>query len=224
MIAGMRILVPLLIPASLAFAQGEPAVRVDNASVRVVDAVNAPHVRSAMHEHKLNRVTVYLSPCDMRLTPSGGAAKDYHGKYGDVVWSPAAGMHTAENLSDAPCRIIEVELKPGEGRKPVAAGAFDPVAVDPRHYKVVLDNAQVRVLRARFGPHETTAMHQHARDRVTIFLTDADLRPTTSDGVTREVHGKAGDVAFAAGGAVKHTENNAAAQPFEVIAIELKSR
>ena len=34
-----------------------------------------------------------------------------------------------------------------------AALAQDAAKVDPKHYKVLIDNAQVRVLRIHYGPH-----------------------------------------------------------------------
>jgi hypothetical protein len=37
----------------------------------------------------------------------------------------------------------------------------DPVAVDPQHYKVEMENDQVRALRITYGPHEKSVMHGH---------------------------------------------------------------
>ncbi|MFN2500252.1 MAG: hypothetical protein ABR557_14310, partial [Pyrinomonadaceae bacterium] len=39
--------------------------------------------------------------------------------------------------------------------------AQDPVKVDPKHYSVEFENAQVRVLRIKYGPHEKSVMHWH---------------------------------------------------------------
>ena len=41
--------------------------------------------------------------------------------------------------------------------------AQDPVKVDPKHYKVELENAQVRVLRIHYGPHEKSVMQVRVR-------------------------------------------------------------
>ena len=41
-----------------------------------------------------------------------------------------------------------------------SARAQDPVKVDAKHYQVVLENAQVRVLHIRYGPHEKSVMHK----------------------------------------------------------------
>src|ERR1700735_4725058 len=38
------------------------------------------------------------------------------------------------------------------------AFAQDPVKVDPKHYKVEFENAQVRILRIHYGPHEKSVM------------------------------------------------------------------
>jgi hypothetical protein len=35
----------------------------------------------------------------------------------------------------------------------------DPVKVDPKHYKLVSENAEVRILRFQYGPHEKSVMH-----------------------------------------------------------------
>ena len=56
-----------------------------------------------------------------------------------------------------------------------AALAQDPVKVDPRHYKVEFENAQVRVLRIHYGPHETSVMHTHP-DGVVVSLSDSRTR------------------------------------------------
>jgi radical SAM protein with 4Fe4S-binding SPASM domain len=68
----------------------------------------------------------------------------------------------------------------------------DPVQIDGKHYKVVSENDQVRVLRVSYGPHEKSVMHEHP-SLVAVFLNDANFRFTFSDGRTEENSGKAGD-------------------------------
>ncbi len=95
----------------------------------------------------------------------------------------------------------------------------DPVKVDPKHYKVELENDRVRVLRITYGPGEKSVMHGHPA-LVGVFLTDAHFRFTYPDGRTEDIRGKAGEVmsfdAFA------HLPENLSGNPFEAIAIELK--
>ena len=42
---------------------------------------------------------------------------------------------------------------------PLAAGAQDPVKVDPGHYKVLIDNPSVRVLQVTVAVGAKTLMH-----------------------------------------------------------------
>lgn len=59
--------------------------------------------------------------------------------------------------------------------------AQDPVQVDPAHYKVVLENPSVRVLRVILPPGATTPMHQHP-DFVVIAMRWIKVRFETPDG------------------------------------------
>jgi quercetin dioxygenase-like cupin family protein len=42
-----------------------------------------------------------------------------------------------------------------------AVFAQDPVKIDPGHYKVVFENASVRVLKIGYAPGAKSPMHQH---------------------------------------------------------------
>ena len=96
----------------------------------------------------------------------------------------------------------------------------DPVKVDPQHYKVEFENAQVRVLRVHFGPHERSVMHSHP-DGVAIFLSDVHNRSTTPDGKTMERKGKAGDTSWVP--AASHLPENLLDTPLDALLVELKS-
>ncbi len=100
------------------------------------------------------------------------------------------------------------------------AMAQDPTEVDSKHYKVVFENDQVRVLRITYGPHYMGVMHEHPASLV-VWLTDGDGIITSADGKAEEIHAKAGDVTWNA--PAKHRGENMSDQPFEVIEIELKN-
>ena len=97
--------------------------------------------------------------------------------------------------------------------------AQDPINVDPKHYKVEMENDRVRVLRIRYGPHEKSVMHGHPPS-VGVFLNDVHFRFTYPDGKTDEGSAKAGDVMYF--DAIEHLPENLGGQAFEVIAVELK--
>ena len=103
----------------------------------------------------------------------------------------------------------------------VPAMAQDAVKVDSKHYKVEFENAQVRVLRVTYAPHEKSVMHGHPAN-VAVFLTDGKVRFTLPDGKTQDVAVKAGTTQWDAGG--KHLPENVGDKPFELVLVELKGK
>ena len=96
---------------------------------------------------------------------------------------------------------------------------LDPVKLDPKHYKVVINNDQVRVLRAKYGPHEKSVMHEHPAS-VAVFMSDGHVKFTLPDGTSQDNNSKAHDATWADAG--KHLPENVGDTPLEVIVIELK--
>ena len=99
--------------------------------------------------------------------------------------------------------------------------AQDPVKVDPKHYKIEVENDQVRVLRITYGPHEKSVMHGHPSG-VVIFLTAAHFKFTLPGGKSQEKRWKAGETSLAAAG--KHLPENLSDKPAEAILVELKAK
>ena len=99
--------------------------------------------------------------------------------------------------------------------------AQDPVKVDSKHYKVEFENARVRVLRVKYGPHEKSVMHRHP-DCVAIFQTDSHVRFTYPGGKTEDRDVKAGQAIWTP--AVRHLPENLTDQDMEVILVEQKVR
>ncbi len=99
--------------------------------------------------------------------------------------------------------------------------AQDAVKVDPKHYTVVTENDQVRVLRAHYGPHEKSVLHSHPAT-VAVFLTDAKGQFTFADGKTQAFDVKAGEAQY--GPAIVHIPENTGDVAMEVIVVELKGK
>jgi len=59
--------------------------------------------------------------------------------------------------------------------------AQDAVKVDPAHYKVVFENASVRVLKIGYAPGAKSSMHQHP-DSIVVPLAASKVRFTLPDG------------------------------------------
>ena len=99
--------------------------------------------------------------------------------------------------------------------------AQDAVKADPKHYSVVTENDQVRILKVHYGPHEKSVMHSHP-NTVAVFLTDAKGTFTFPDGKKQEFAVKAGDSQYTAAGT--HLSENTGDKEMQVIVIELKGK
>jgi len=192
-------------------AQNAPAPagitqKLDTPQARVIVATLQPRTPSISKSgHATDRVLIYLDNGVM-TRKEGEQSTTINFKRGDVRWRPASGAYVAENTSDRPIRILEVDLKGGPTGTPYAT-ALDPTVVDAKHYKVDFENEHVRVLRIHFEPHEKSPSHQHMLNRVVLYLND-------------QSGAKADDVRMS--GAATHVEENASDQPADRIAVELK--
>ena len=101
----------------------------------------------------------------------------------------------------------------------VVAKAQDPAKVDPTHYKVLLDNEYLRILDVRQKPGDKSPMHSHPHHAV-YWLTDSTLKFTSSDGKTKTVTTKPGQVVWRE--AETHTVEITGKTPSHALDIELK--
>jgi quercetin dioxygenase-like cupin family protein len=93
--------------------------------------------------------------------------------------------------------------------------------VDAKHYSVVSENAQVRILKVHYGAHEKSIMHSHPAT-VAVFLSDGKGRFTFPDGKSQDFVVKSGDAMYSA--AATHLPENTGDQPLDLIVIELKGK
>src|SRR3989441_9548215 len=106
-------------------AQSPPAPaavtpRLDTAQARVIVATLEPRTPAiAKNGHATNRVLVYLDDGVM-TREEGGQSTRIEFRRGDVRWRPASGAYVAENISDYPVRILQIDLKgPPAGKAPL---------------------------------------------------------------------------------------------------------
>lgn len=99
--------------------------------------------------------------------------------------------------------------------------AQDAVKVDPKHYTVVSENDQVRILKVHYGPHEKSVMHSHPAT-VAVFLTDAQGQFNFPDGKKESFDIKAGTAQYTATNT--HLPENTGENGMDVIVVELKSK
>jgi len=99
--------------------------------------------------------------------------------------------------------------------------AQDAAKVDPKHYTVISDNAEVRILRVHYGAHEKSIMHSHP-DSVAVFLNDATVHFTLPDGKAQDSTVKAGQSMFTPAGT--HLPENTGDKGMDLILVELKGK
>ena len=98
--------------------------------------------------------------------------------------------------------------------------AQDPVKVDPKHYHLMFENDQVRVLHIIYAPGEKSVMHEHP-DSVAVFLTDQQVKFTYPDGKSEVVDSKAKGTLWTKAG--EHLPENTGKGSLELILVEMKS-
>ncbi len=218
MLRPFRYLAGIGVLLACAASAGAQAV-IDNDQVRVLKVTEQPHRKTRPHEHKVNRVMIYLNAGKQEFVEDGKTSY-LEFKAGQPLWSPARGTHTAESVGTEPFTVIEVELKK-EG-DPAKGGIWPlhPLKTDPKHYRLEFENSQVRVFRGYFPPGESGPVHEHTLNRVVVALNDQTAE-VTSDGKTETWQEKAGEVSYA--GIARHSERNAGTKPLELVVIDLKN-
>ena len=103
---------------------------------------------------------------------------------------------------------------------PACVRAQDVVQVAGDSHKVILENAQVRVLAVTLKPGQKAPMHSHPAN-VSYVLSDGKLRVTMADGKTVDKEPKAGTASWSE--AVSHAVENIGSADFTQVQIELKN-
>jgi hypothetical protein len=189
------------VAAFAAIAAAPSATFFDNDQVKVVRALEKVHVKGKFHEHKVNRVMIYLQSGRQHFEyKDGRAPADFDWKAGQVVWSKPDGMHSPEVTSEQPFNIVEVEVK-----KPGTAASMGTLKGVPKHARVELENDQVRVLRVKLGAHEKAGKVAFAGNSVTVFLSGK----------------RAGEAVWETAGSGEL--ENQGDEPLEMVIVELKS-
>ncbi len=202
----------LLAGALTVSAQNAPSAaaitsKLDTPQVRVYVAMLQPHTPApSPNGHATDRVLIYLDD-GVLARKDGDSVQKFEFHRGDVRWRPASGAYVAENISDRPIRILEIDLKSKSAGARAAATKLDPAVVDPRHYRVEFENELVRVLRVHYDAHDQGEEHEHLLNRVVLYLND-------------QPGAKADDVRIS--GPAKHTERNNSDRPADRIAVEIK--
>jgi uncharacterized RmlC-like cupin family protein len=194
-------------------------VKFDNDIVRVLKVTVPPGKKSPPHTHEMNRVMIYLDAGAIDIGYKDGTIDHNVWKAEQVAWSPKSGLHTSDNVGGTTVRVVEIELKQPAPAAYRRDPKLDPVAIDPEHNILLLENDQVRVFRSWREAGATEAMHEHTgRGRVVVLLTDIDARVLPGATAMKDV---AGSVHWTAGPS-KHAGRNVGKSRFDMILVEVK--
>ena len=104
---------------------------------------------------------------------------------------------------------------------PLAAAAQDAVKADPGHYKVLIDNPTVRVLKITYAPGAKSPMHSHP-DAMLVSLQDSKARFTLPDGKAQDM--EIGKETASYTPATTHAPHNVGTTPVDAILVEFKTK
>ena len=90
----------------------------------------------------------------------------------------------------------------------------------PQGYKVEFENPQVRVVRVKIPARTKIPLHEHALNRVNVFLQPQKMRVTPEGGAPTELSASQGEARWGTPG--KHVEENLGTGTFEVLMVEIK--
>lgn len=195
--------------------------------------INAPHPNVDVpgsthkaHDHKLNRVMVYMHQGGEYLHYlDNGRTEDLKWQAGQVVWSPASGMHYSEMKPDTPAftgpMIVDIGIKkPGDPAKQ-ATTALDALKVDKKHFKPEFENTQVRVLRLTLAAGESTPVFECRLNRLIVYITEANVREAAAGGKAEVVRQNPAEFRWL--GPSKQSVENLSDKPFEAVIVEFRS-
>jgi len=189
-------------------------------------SVEVPGSPRKMHTHQFNRVMIYMHPGGEDLHFQDGHVQELRWQAGSALWSPVTGLHYSVIPKELTPpftgpMIVEVNLmKDGDPKKAVSSD-LDGVSVDPKDFKLELDNAQVRVIRLKIGPHQSVPMHEHLLNYVLVPITDENIRETSADGKSEVVQRKAAQYAWRS--PAKYKIENLDDKPYEAVIVEVKN-
>jgi quercetin dioxygenase-like cupin family protein len=103
----------------------------------------------------------------------------------------------------------------------LAAAAQDAVKVAPAHYRVLIDNPSVRVLKIAYAPGSKSPMHSHP-DSMLVSLGDSKARFTLPDGKTQDIEIAKETASYMPAGS--HAPTNVGTTPVDAILVEFKAK
>ena len=194
-------------------------VLLENNDVKVLDVTFAPGQSDNLHDHY--PVTFYvLEGGKLQVTLSDGTVNEREVPDGFVGHNIEKVRHQVKNIGENSIRLILVERKNLNQTLDLKEDLILPEEVSPNMYRVLLDNEDVKVLKATFDPGQADVMHQHGV--ITYYgIKGGKLKNTLPDGSASEMEVPDGFIGHG-NKIVKHQMKNIGENIVEVLIVEHK--
>jgi hypothetical protein len=226
-----RSLLPLLSSALAAIAVfAQPQAELDlehspaaleNKHVRAV-RLSVP-AQSAVSIRRLAFESLLVSLCDapLQMTPQAGTPQRWQAVEGSLLWVRGNFGFSLENSGNAPAELLSLELRDSYAFNQLSAprSAFDPVLIDPGHFRVAFENEHVRALLIHFGPREESPQAQFSQG-LSISLAEVHASHILPNGEHAAGSSDAGAVAWQPQGL--YSIHNLDPDPLDSLYIEFK--
>lgn len=193
----------------------------DNKRVRVARFVIPPGQDLSLPVLANDSLVICLRGESLSRIHVQGADETWSCGPGNTVAKRSGAPYTLSNTGGTPAEILDVELKDSYAidQLRVPWSERDPVSQDPRHFRILFENAHARVLLLHLDSRDSTMENQFA-DRLEIALTPIHASYSDVEGKAHESRREAGKVGWAH--AVMYSAVNLGAEPLEKLVVELK--
>ncbi len=193
----------------------------ENKLVRVIHVRIPPNDGISFKASSVESIAVSLHEYALKVSPDKGSPEQWSASAGSVMRMRGGMGYSLANQSDRPAELLIAELLGSNRFDQLVAPhtTFDPVELDPRHFRTVLQNEQLRVVHVSVEPHGETEDAQFSTG-VLINLQDTHTIRTRRDGNVQEYQRAAGTVSWEKDGF--YSIKNAEEKPVDSVLLEFR--
>jgi quercetin dioxygenase-like cupin family protein len=199
----------------------------ENPYVRVFNLEVPPHGATLPHRHAHDYISVTLGISQVENDVAGKPPAVLTLQDGETRFVPGGFTHFGKNLSDRPFHTLIVELLQDEKARHSPPPKWGVNGDEERGLHILNGGTRdilfvkdgVRVSDLELQPGGVLPMHHHAGPHLVVAVTDLDLRSDIEGKAPAQIQLKAGDVAWAKGGAT-HALTNVGTKNAKLITVE----
>jgi quercetin dioxygenase-like cupin family protein len=199
----------------------------ENPYVRVFHLELPPHGATLQHRHAHDYISVTLGISQGENDVAGKPPAVLTLQDGETRFVPGGFTHFGKNLSDRPFQTVIVELLQDEKARHSPPPKWGVNGDEERGLHILNGGTRdilfvkdgVRVSDLELQPGGVVPKHHHAGPHLVVAVTDLDLRSDIEGKAPAQIQLKAGDVAWAKGGAT-HALTNVGTKNAKLITVE----